>query len=147
MDRTEKLQYQQSIENYFEEKKVYDLLQKLFKELIVNKPKDPLDYLIKRIKKPDSKRIFITGSAGTDRKELALSISNHFNFHCISIGDLIQKEISKKIDISRKIETKAHHLRLIDDDIIIELLRKEIIKLERENSSYVVEGFPRNRVN
>ena len=146
MDRNEKLQFQQSIENYFEDKKVYDLLEKLFKELIVNKPKEPIDYLIKRIKKPDTKRIFITGSAGTDRKELALSISNHFNFHCISLGDLIQKEISKKIDISRKIENKAHHFRLIDDEIIIDLLRKEIVKLEKENNSYVVEGFPRNRV-
>lgn len=146
MDRNEKLQFQQSIENYFEDKKVYDLLEKLFKELIVNKPKEPIDYLIKRIKKPDTKRIFITGSAGTDRKELALSISNHFNFHCISLGDLIHKEISKKIDISRKIENKAHHFRLIDDEIIIDLLRKEIMKLEKENNSYVVEGFPRNRV-
>lgn len=146
MDRNEKLQYQQSIENYFEEKKVYDLLEKLFKELIVNKPNEPLDYLIKRIKKTDTKRIFITGSAGSDRKELALSISNHFNFHCISLGDLIQKEISKKIEISRRIENKSHHFRLIDDDIIIDLLRKEIIKLEKDNSSYVVEGFPRNRV-
>ena len=95
---------------------------------------------------PDSKRIFITGSAGTDRKELALSISNHFNFHCISLGDLIQKEVSKKIEVSRKIDDKATHYRLIDDDVVIELLKKEIMKLEKENSSYVVEGFPRNRV-
>jgi adenylate kinase len=146
MDRNEKLQYQQSIENYFEDKKVYDLLEKYFKDLIVNKPKDPLDYLIKRVKMPDSKRIFITGSAGTDRKELALSISNHFNFHCISLGDLIQKEVSKKVDVSRKIDDKATHYRLIDDDVVIELIKKEIMKLEKENSSYVVEGFPRNRV-
>ena len=146
MDRTEKLQYQQSIENYFEDKKVYDLLEKYFKDLIVNKPKDPLDYLIKRVKTVDSKRIFITGSAGTDRKELALSISNHFNFHCISLGDLIQKEISKKIEVSRKIENKALHYRLIDDECVIDLLKKEIMKLEKENNSYVVEGFPRNRV-
>jgi hypothetical protein len=38
MDRNEKLKYEQGIESYFDEHKVYDLFEKLFKELIVNRP-------------------------------------------------------------------------------------------------------------
>jgi hypothetical protein len=60
MDRVEKLKFKQSIENYFEENKVYELFDKLMKELVINKPLDPVDYLIKRIKTKDTKRIFIT---------------------------------------------------------------------------------------
>ncbi len=58
MDRNEKLQFQQSIENYFESKHIYDLFEKLMKELVVNKPADHIDYLIKRLKQKDSKMRF-----------------------------------------------------------------------------------------
>jgi len=59
---------------------------------------------------------------------------------------LIQKEINKKLDNARKIENKLSNLDLVDDEEVIELLRKELIKLEKENSSYIIEGYPRNRV-
>lgn len=146
MDRNEKLQFQQSIENYFEEKRVYDLFEKLLKELVINKPKEPIDYLIKRIKQKDIKRIFITGSAGTDRKEISLSLAEFFGYSCISLGDLIQKEITKKLEAGKKIEKKINIFNLVEDELVIDLLKKELIKLEKDNVSYIVEGFPRNRV-
>lgn len=146
MDRSEKLQFQQSIENYFEEKRVYSLFEKLLKELVVSQPNDPIDYLIKRLKTPDVKRIFITGSAGVKRKEVALSLANHFDYEGISIGDILRKEISKKLDIGKKIEPYLKVCKLVPDDIIIDLLKQELIRLEKNNVSYVVEGFPRNRV-
>ena len=68
MDRTEKLEYEKGIEQYFDEKKVYDLFEKLFKELIVNRPENPIDYLITRLNLQDTKRIFITGYPGTERE-------------------------------------------------------------------------------
>ena len=146
MNKTEKLQFQQSIEGYFEEKRVYDLFEKLLQVLIVNKPKEPIDYLIKRIKTKDIHRVFITGTPGTDRKEISLSIADDLGYVCISMGDLIQKEMDKKLDTGRRIEKKLHNFQLIDDDIVIDLLRKELSRLEKENKSYIVEGFPRNRV-
>lgn len=146
MDRKEKLAFQQSIENYFDEKKVYDLFAKLMKELVINKPNDPVSYMMKRLKTKDSKRIFITGSSGSNRKEVSLSLAESFGYSCVSLGDLIQKEINKKLDNARKIETKLNQFSLVDDETVIELLRKELVRLEKENASYIIEGFPRNRV-
>ena len=71
MERTEKLKYEQGIEQYFDDNKVYDLFEKLFKELVINKPDNPLDYLIESLKKKDTKRIFITGYPGTSRKNVS----------------------------------------------------------------------------
>lgn len=146
MDRNEKLQFQQSIESYFEEKRIYSLFEKLLKELVISQPSDPIDYLIKRLKTADVKRIFITGSAAVNRKEIALSVANHFNYEGISIGDILRKEISKKLDIGKKIEPYIKSCKLVPDEIIIELLKHELIRLEKANLSYIVEGFPRNRV-
>ena len=36
--------------------------------------------------------------------------------------------------------------RYIDDGVIIDILRKQLIKCEEENISYIVEDFPRNRI-
>lgn len=146
MDRIEKLKFQQSIENYFEENKVYELFEKLLKELIINKPIDPLGYMIKRIQTKDSKRIFITGPSGANRKEICLSLAESFGYSCVSVGDLLMKEIGKKDTNARQIESKLNSISLVDDETVISLLKKELIRLERDNTSYIIEGFPRNRV-
>jgi adenylate kinase len=144
MNREEKLQYQEEIESYFEENRVYDIFEKLLKELVIFKPKDPIDYLIDRLKKPDTKRYFITSGPGNERKEIALAVANELGFKHISMGDLIQKELLKKLDSSRKIEKKLSTFNLVDDEIAIELFKNEAVKYKDE--SYIVEGFPRNRV-
>lgn len=46
MDKVAKFEYQQNIEQYLEDKQVFDLLESLMKKLIVHKPEHPLDYLI-----------------------------------------------------------------------------------------------------
>ena len=104
MDRKEKLEYEKGIEQYFDDNKVYDLFEKLFKELLVNRPEDPLDYLIDRLKRQDTKRIFITGYSGIDRKSISLAITNNFGYTCLNMENLIEREISKKLENASKLE-------------------------------------------
>jgi len=145
MDRTEKLEYEKGIEQYFDDHKVYDLFEKLFKELIINRPDDPLDYLISRLNRQDTKRIFITGYSGTNRKEISLAIANNFGYTCLDMNHLIDREISKKLDDAKKLEKNFQENRLVDDEIAINLVKNQLIKYEEENCSYIIEGFPRNR--
>ena len=145
MDRTEKLEYEKGIEQYFDDHKVYDLFEKLFKELIINKPEDPIGYLIERLKRKEVKRIFITGYSGTNRKSISLSIANALGYSCLSMDHLIEREISKKMENSTKIEKNYNQNRLVDDEIAIDLVRNQLIKYEEDNVSYIIEGFPRNR--
>jgi adenylate kinase len=50
-----------------------------------------------------AKRIFISGPTGSNRKEVALALAEHFNWTCISVGDLLKKEVSKKSDLGKAI--------------------------------------------
>ena len=145
MDRTEKLEYEKGIEQYFDEHKVYDLFEKLFKELIINRPENPLDYLITRLQRKDTKRIFITGYPGTNRKSICLAITNNLGYSCLNMAHLIDREISKKLENSDKLEKNYNENRLVDDEIAINLVKNQLIKYEEENCSYIIEGFPRNR--
>ena len=145
MDRTEKFSYEKGIEQYFDEHKVYDLFEKLFKELIINRPENPLDYLISRLQRQDTKRIFITGYSGTNKKSISLALTNELGYTCLDMDQLLNREISKKLDNSKKIEKNYKENRLVDDEIVIELVKNQLIKYEEENCSYIIQGFPRNR--
>lgn len=58
-----------------------------------------------------AKRIFIMGPPGSGRKENALSLAEHFGWACISIGDLLKKEISKKSEYGKAITESLKHYR------------------------------------
>ena len=57
---------------------------------------------------------------------------------------LIENEMSKESEKVEKIKKNYNECRYIDDDIIIDILREQLIKCEEENISYIVEDFPRN---
>ena len=50
-----------------------------------------------------ARRIFLMGPPGSNRKENALALAEHFGWSCISIGDLLKKEVSKKSDYGKAI--------------------------------------------
>lgn len=133
------------MEDYFHEHKVYDLIERLFEELIINKPENPIDYLIERLKRKTPKRIFITGYSGTSVKTISLALANNLGYTCLNISHLLEREISKNNENSEKIKKNLAECRLVDDETVIDLLRNQIIKYEEENISYIIEGFPRNR--
>ena len=145
MDRVQKLEYEKTMEDYFHEHKVYDLIERLFEELIINKPENPIDYLIERLKRKTPKRIFITGYSGTSVKTISLALANNLGYTCLNISHLLEREISKNNENSEKIKKNLAECRLVDDETVIDLLRNQIIKYEEENISYIIEGFPRNR--
>jgi adenylate kinase len=145
MDRVQKLEYEKSMEDYFHDNKIYDLMESLFEELIINKPENPIDYLINRLKRKKTTKIFITGYAGSNAKNISLSLANSLGFSCLKISDLLEREISKNNEKSEKIKKNFEECRLVDDETVIDLLREKIIKFEEENVSYIIEGFPRNR--
>ena len=145
MDRVQKLEYEKSMEEYFHTHKVYDLIERLFEELIVNKPENPIDYLISRLKRKTTKRIFITGTPGAGVDNICLALTNSLEYKCINMAQLIDNELSNESERAEKIKKNLNECRYIDDSIIIDILREQIIKCEEENISYIVEDFPRNR--
>jgi hypothetical protein len=55
MDKVAKFEYQQHIEQYLEDKQVFELMEGLLKQLIVHRPEKPFDYLIDKLQKTERK--------------------------------------------------------------------------------------------
>jgi hypothetical protein len=58
-----------------------------------------------------AKKIFLVGPPGSNRKENALALAEYFNWACISIGDLLKKEVSKKSEFGKAITESLHTYR------------------------------------
>lgn len=73
------------------------------KNLIIDKPEDPLTYLENKVLEPESKLIFIVGPPGSKVQELCLFISDFLKYKCVTVGDRLKKEISKKSNLAHQI--------------------------------------------
>eukprot|EP00356_Strombidium_inclinatum_P005034 CAMPEP_0170502226 /NCGR_PEP_ID=MMETSP0208-20121228/40866_1 /TAXON_ID=197538 /ORGANISM="Strombidium inclinatum, Strain S3" /LENGTH=98 /DNA_ID=CAMNT_0010781183 /DNA_START=33 /DNA_END=326 /DNA_ORIENTATION=+ len=87
--------------------------------VVKDRPEDPIDFLIKRLTKPERKRIVVVtppGMKGGDdtmneeQYNVALMLEQHLKEDwrydevvTISVGDLLQKEITKKSDFGKRI--------------------------------------------
>ena len=91
------------------------MFEDLMKGLIKEKPEDPIEFMISKLETHErillygalAKRIFIVGPPGSRKKEKALTLAEEFNYGTISVCDLLEREISKKSELGKKIkETK-----------------------------------------
>jgi len=52
MDKVQRFEFSNSIDAYLEQNQVYELFESLLKEVVMNRPENPLDFLISKLQKP-----------------------------------------------------------------------------------------------
>jgi adenylate kinase len=73
-------------------------------------------------------------------------MSEHFGWKCIDTGELLRREVTKKSEVGKKIQDAFKGYRFVDDQIVIDLVQKEIELCEQEKMSWIIQGFPRTKV-
>ena len=53
--KEKRIEYQRGLEEYIEEQKLYELFEGMMKGLIIDKPQDPINYLIEKLQAQESK--------------------------------------------------------------------------------------------
>jgi len=86
--------------------------------------------------------IFI-GAPGSGKGTQAQILSKEFNIETLSTGDLLRKEVEIKSEIGLIAEDLMRQGKLVDDEIVIEMIKK---KISSNNSikGHIFDGFPRN---
>ncbi len=88
--------------------------------------------------------IVLMGAPGSGKGTVSSFLSNKHNFIHISTGDLIRNEIKNGGDFARKINEITLEGKLVPDEIINEILKKNILERIKENKNIVLDGYPRN---
>jgi len=58
----------------------------LQKQLLIHRPENPIDFLIKRIGKKDPLRIFIVGPPGSNAKAISQQVQQEFGYDLVNVG-------------------------------------------------------------
>jgi hypothetical protein len=65
MNTQQKTEYIRSLEETLETKNVYELFERLTRDLIVHQPANPLEFLLEKLKHPDGSAFLMQGSASS----------------------------------------------------------------------------------
>ncbi|MFM7558148.1 MAG: adenylate kinase [Alphaproteobacteria bacterium] len=85
--------------------------------------------------------VFI-GAPGSGKGTQAKILAKEYNLECLSTGDLLRKEVENKSDIGQIAENLMMQGKLVDDEIVIEIIKNNISK--NDDKGYIFDGFPRN---
>lgn len=146
MDKLQKHDYMNNIEGYLEQNQVYELFADLLKRLVVARPDKPLDFIQDALSKPRARSVFLMGAPGTEKREIAKELSDRLHWRSISVSDLLKTEVEKASDDGKRIAECQKAFKLVDDDIVIKLVKAEVQKCEAANESFFVDGYPRTKV-
>eukprot|EP00826_Nyctotherus_ovalis_P064848 TRINITY_DN9521_c0_g1_i13.p1 TRINITY_DN9521_c0_g1~~TRINITY_DN9521_c0_g1_i13.p1 ORF type:complete len:211 (-),score=29.31 TRINITY_DN9521_c0_g1_i13:21-653(-) len=161
MDRSQKLEYQQGIEKYLENHQVPDLFDYLLKCLLKEKPEDPIAFVISRLEKPErnprptlSKTHIHRGPARLPQEGKGFNalrgVQVHYDFGGRSAEEGGEQEDGvREEDKRRQVEIclwYALKLLVAPDDVVIELIKAYFTDSEYKEENYIVEGYPRTRI-
>lgn len=92
MDVAQKSEYTEGIEDYLEEYNVYDYFYELMKEVITERPKNPLDFLIDKISKNRTQKCIIVGPPGFSQLGLGRLVAGKVGWKYLNMTDWIERE-------------------------------------------------------
>ena len=96
------------------------------------------------------KRLIIIGPPGSKRKEISLSLVEYMSeekqIESISVGELLHREIIKKSEYGKQILESMKTYSYVKDEVVINVVKNRIEELEKEQASWIMEGFPRTRL-
>jgi len=143
MDETKKpLRIPPSYSIYAEENGIFDLFKNLLSDVIVNKPDDPLAYILEWLKrdKIEVPQIAVIGPPLSGKTTVSRSLFKSINAVHIDQNELLKDANSSKVHYYLKRNEK------VPDKIWVDLIKNRLKKKDCIKRGYVLEDFPRNRI-
>ncbi len=88
-------------------------------------------------------RVILLGAPGSGKGTQGELISNKYGIPKISTGDILREAVKNKTPLGLKAKEKMDRGELVDDEIIIGIVKERISENDCEKG-YILDGFPRN---
>lgn len=88
------------------------------------------------------KYYLLFGPPGAGKGTQAKLLVEKYNFHHVSTGDLLRKEIAKGTELGLKAKTLIDAGNFVDDSIVVGMIENEIAA-NPDASGFLFDGFPR----
>jgi len=145
MDKAEKTSYQSKLEKYIENKQIYDFFETLLRKLLIVRPDDPYEYLIKHLSK--KKQTFVVSFLNISDDDLGLTadIAAKFNLKILSKDHLLDQEVTAKTPEGEKIKAAKDRQQPVDNVTINAVFAKNIESaFANDTFGLLLDGYPGN---
>ncbi|MDR2724264.1 MAG: nucleoside monophosphate kinase [Holosporaceae bacterium] len=89
--------------------------------------------------------IVLLGAPGSGKGTVAQYITKKYNVCYFSTGNLLRNEVKKKSDMGCKVESILGSGGLVSDDIVNEIVEKNLRGISEEYGAVVLDGYPRTK--
>eukprot|EP01007_Sphenomonas_quadrangularis_P003159 NODE_579_length_1338_cov_775.882079_g452_i0.p1 GENE.NODE_579_length_1338_cov_775.882079_g452_i0~~NODE_579_length_1338_cov_775.882079_g452_i0.p1 ORF type:complete len:251 (+),score=28.68 NODE_579_length_1338_cov_775.882079_g452_i0:88-840(+) len=145
------------VQQYLSAFKIHTVFETLTTQLMLNKPKEPIEYMIrwlgdlKNDKHQDAPRVvLVMGGPGAGKGTHCARLAEHFGCDNLNVGELLRDEIqsgSKALHKLAPLLSGSNHpdelVRQCELDAILEILRKAIAS-KPKGRTILLDGFPLN---
>lgn len=125
-------QFELESEDYLEKHNIFGIFQNLTEQLIVERPKDPLGFILGLLEKPVTELIVILTPPGSGFKgSYEEQIQTSLNAKVISLSNDLSKHVAK------------HSFANLPDSVVESTLEHHLPELRNLESNRILIGFPR----
>jgi adenylate kinase len=90
-------------------------------------------------------RLILFGSPGVGKGTQAKIISKNLNIPHISTGDILRKAVKDQTELGKRAGELMSQGELVPDDLMIGMI-KEVLTSEECKNGFILDGFPRTKV-
>mmetsp|Transcript_50819 Transcript_50819/g.95043 ORF Transcript_50819/g.95043 Transcript_50819/m.95043 type:complete len:468 (+) Transcript_50819:72-1475(+) len=121
---------------YLESYEVYDLFANMLRQVLVERPENPIRFLQDSLKEQSKLCVCVMGPPGVNRSKYCQQLAADFKVKHIHVGKLLRakKELKDTIDSGE----------LVADDVVVDIVKEELRKAKP--TGWVLDGFPRTKV-
>ncbi|XP_068105027.1 adenylate kinase 8 [Hyperolius riggenbachi] len=129
---------------YAEEHKVFDIIQKMVRNLLIDRPEDPIQYLIDHLRKDndDVPRIIVLGPPASGKHTIAKLLCKRMNATHLTPENMLSNDVSPLVEEARSYKDKGQE---IPDELWARIIQERLSKVDCMKRGWVLEGFPRTR--
>uniref|UniRef100_F7E2P6 Adenylate kinase 8 n=1 Tax=Xenopus tropicalis TaxID=8364 RepID=F7E2P6_XENTR len=145
MDATRKpLRIPPAMALYAEEQGVFDIIQKMVKKVLVDRPKDPIQYMIDHLSNDndDVPRVFILGPPASGKHTMAKLLCKRLNATHLTPESVLSSDVSLLAKEAQSYRDKGQE---VPDELWAKLMQQRLSKVDCIKRGWILEGFPKTR--
>lgn len=136
MKKFNRSKFETETEEYLERNRIFEMFQSLTEQLVVNKPTDPLGFILKCLETP-------TCTQYHDADEIIVALSPPGSDSRPDLEDLLKNNQAVLLDFPKALNNSSDNLRLSSDSECISSLSQFEQQLKNPSSHIVLYGYPR----
>ncbi|XP_048469342.1 adenylate kinase 8 [Rhincodon typus] len=145
MDATKKpLRISPELGVYAEKHGIFQILQRMLQCLLVDKPNDPIQYMIDHLKKENDEvpRIFLLGPPASGKLTIAKLLCDKINTNVLTLDNMLASE---KSEVAKKIHRLNNGNKEIPNTLWAKLILERLSKMDCIKRGWILVGFPKTR--